>query len=96
MLYILLVAPPWMIGELTAVPCRVTGWRASGKPVFEVNSLAREVKGNTVPLPKALLKLILTMVVPRVLQRKVQAMLPVELGQYLSEANQGVHITGES
>ena len=75
---------------------RVTGWEVAGKPVFEINSLAREVKGNTVPLPKTLLKLILGIVLPRVLQRKVQALLPVELGQYLSDAPQGFHITGKS
>lgn len=78
------------------VGCRVTGWRASGRPVFEVNSLAREVKGNTLPLPRTLLKLVLSMVLPRVLQRKMQALLPPELGQYLAEAKRGVHVTGET
>lgn len=76
--------------------CRITGWKAAGRPVFEINSLAREVKGNTVPLPKTLLKLILGMVVPRVVQRKIQALLPPELGQYLSEAQQGIHLAGRN
>jgi len=75
--------------------CRVTGWRAAGRPVFDINNLAREVAGNTVPLPKTLLKLILTMVVPRVILQKVQALLPVELGDYLSRAQKGVHVTGD-
>lgn len=75
--------------------CRVTGWRSSGRPIFEVNSLARQLTGNTVPVPKTLLKFILGIVVPRVMSQKVQALLPVELGDYLSQAQQGVHITGK-
>lgn len=76
--------------------CRVIGWRSTGRPVFEINSMARELTGNTVPVPKALLKLILSIVVPRVMSQKVQALLPVELGDYLSQAQQGVHVTGTS
>lgn len=35
-------------------------------------------------------------VLPRVLQRKILAALPVELGQYLTDAKQGVHVAGMS
>lgn len=56
--------------------------------------MARQLTGNTVPVPKTLLKFILSIVVPRVVSQKVQALLPVELGEYLSQAQQGVHITG--
>ena len=56
--------------------------------------MARQLTGNTVPVPKTLLRFILSIVVPRVISQKVQALLPVELGDYLSQAQQGVHITG--
>lgn len=58
--------------------------------------MARQLTGNTVPVPKTLLKFILSIVVPRVVSQKVQALLPVELGEYLSQAQQGVHITGNA
>ena len=76
--------------------CRVLGWKSAGKPVFEINSLSREVTGNTVPLPKTLLKFILTLVMPRVIRQKIQEILPVELGNYLANASQGVHVSGEA
>lgn len=72
----------------------MTGWRSSGKPIFEINSMARQLTGNTVPVPKTLLKFILSLVVPRVISQKVQALLPTELGEYLSQAQYGCHITG--
>ena len=75
--------------------CRVQGWHTATKPVFEVLSLERKARGASVPLPKAIIKYILSAVLPRVLQRKLLGALPAELGQYLLEAGQGARIAGE-
>lgn len=59
-------------------------------------SLERKARGTSVPLPKAIIKYILSAVLPRVLQRKLLGALPAELGQYLLEAGQGARLTGEN
>jgi hypothetical protein len=71
-----------------------TGWRSAGKPRFEVRELGRTLRGSSIPLPKALLKLVLGATVPRLAHRALLAALPPELGSYLLEAGQGVHIAG--
>ena len=57
-------------------------------------SLERKARGASVPLPKTIIKYILTAVLPRVLQRKLLGALPAELGQYLLEAGQGARLAG--
>lgn len=74
--------------------CRIQGWHTATKPVFEVLSLERKARGASVPLPKAIIKYILSAVLPRVLQRKLMGALPAELGQYILEAGQGARLAG--
>ena len=64
------------------------------KPVFEVLSLERKALGASVPLPKTVIRYILSAVLPRVLQRKLLGLLPQELGQYLLDAGQGGRVAG--
>ena len=74
--------------------CSVQGWHTAVKPVFEVLSLERKASGASVPLPKTVIRYILSAVLPRVLQRKLMGLLPQELGQYLLDSGQGGRLAG--
>lgn len=76
-------------------PCSVQGWQATSKPAFEIHSLERSVKGNSVPMPKSVIRLILNSVLPRLLQRRLLRLLPQELGEYLLQAGKGFGLGGE-
>ena len=71
------------------------GWTVGGRPLWEVTHLRRAVTGNSVPLPRTLLKLVLSLVVPRLLIRLLLTMLPVELGTYILGADQTLYLAGE-
>jgi hypothetical protein len=47
-----------------------------------------------VPLPATLLRMILNATLPRLLHRSLLTALPPELGQYLLDAGQEVHVAG--
>ena len=66
------------------------------RPQWEVTHLRRAVTGNSVPLPRTLLRLVLALVVPRILTRLLLTMLPPELGTYLLGADQTVYLAGEA
>lgn len=75
--------------------CSVQGWHTAVKPIFEVVSLERKAVGASVPLPKTIIRYILSAVLPRVLQRKLLGLLPRELGQYLLDVGQGGRLAGD-
>lgn len=77
-----------------ALPCSVGGWAMGARPHWEVTHLRRAVAGNSVPLPRALLRLVLALVVPKLLTRLLLTMLPPELGSYLTSADQTVYLAG--
>ena len=78
-----------------ACPVRsVTGWQAGAKPQWDIIHLRRAVSGASIPMPRALLKLVLSLLVPRLLQRSILSALLPELGKYLVEADQAVHVAG--
>ena len=56
--------------------------------------LRRAVTGANIPMPRALLKLVLSLLVPRLLQRAILGSLLPELGKYLLEADQSIHLAG--
>ena len=74
--------------------CSVQGWHTAVKSVFEVVSLERKALGASVPLPKTVIRYILSAVLPRVLQRKLLGLLPQELGQYMLDAGQAGRLAG--
>ena len=81
--------------ELEAqLSCSVGGWTMGTRPTLEVTHLRRAATGNSVPLPRAVLRLVLSLVVPRLLTRLLLTMLPPELGTYLLNAEQTVYIAG--
>ncbi|KAK9816598.1 hypothetical protein WJX72_002556 [[Myrmecia] bisecta] len=80
---------------LTFTYTSVKGWQVPAKPTFEIAHLGRVVKGNSVPLPKTLLRAIVSALVPRILQRRILNLLPQELGQYLLDSGKGIQVGGE-
>jgi hypothetical protein len=78
--------------------CRYTrgeGWRALGAPAIEVHAVHRAVRGASVPVPRALLRLIVGSVLPPVFQRLLLGALPGELGEYLLAAGAGAAAGGD-
>jgi hypothetical protein len=69
---------------VAALPCcRLGGWQPVEKPVFDVQHLKTRLKGNNVPMPDALIKTILRIAIPGLIQRKLLGVVPRELGSYL-------------
>lgn len=64
---------------------RLGGWQPAEKPMFDVTHLHTRLKGNNVPMPDALIKTILRLAIPGLIQRKLLAVVPRELGSYLLE-----------
>lgn len=73
-----------------------TGWRSGGKPKFEIKELRRTLKKSSIPMPKALLRLVLNATLPRLLHRGLLTALPPELGHYLLDSAKDLHIAGEA
>jgi len=69
-------------------------WAPAGKCSIEVSKVTRSVRGASVPVPPALLKLIVGAVLPPVFQGLLLGALPAELGEYLLDAGVGVSLAG--
>ncbi|GAB4822561.1 hypothetical protein N2152v2_009607 [Parachlorella kessleri] len=74
---------------------KLGGWQPGEKPVFDVQHLKTRLKGSNVPMPDALIKTILRMAIPGLIQRKLLGAVPRELGSYLLAAGQGFHATAD-
>eukprot|EP00873_Tetraselmis_striata_P009576 jgi/Tetstr1/429840/TSEL_019707.t1 len=74
---------------------RLKGWQAAKAVEFEVLSLHSKVKGNSMPLPKTLIKTMLNLVLPKVVRRSILPAMPKELGEYLLESGGGLGVAGE-
>ena len=70
-------------------------WAPAGRCAIDVSKVARSVRGASVPVPPALLKLIVSAVLPPVFQRLLLGALPAELGEYLLDAGVGVRLAGD-
>jgi len=66
------------------------GWRAGtqrgDRPVFHVDKLKYTIKGNNVPMPQTLIKHILRIAIPGLIQRRLLNLFPKEFGEYLLTA----------
>lgn len=71
------------------------GWQAPDRLSFEILHLDRQVQGSSVPLPKTLVRTILNMVMPNVFTKLFLTMLPTELGKYVTQSGERIHISGE-
>lgn len=65
------------------------GWRQSDKPQFDVQHLTYKLKGNNVPMPSTLVKHLLRVFIPEIIQRRLLPLFPPELGDYLLGSQHG-------
>lgn len=69
------------------------GWRPGQKPQdrpkFHVEKLRYTIEGNNVPMPPTLIKHILRVAIPGLIQRRLLLLLPKELGEYVQTARRG-------
>ncbi|KAF5831416.1 hypothetical protein DUNSADRAFT_13151 [Dunaliella salina] len=71
------------------------GWK-EGRPVsLKVLQLEHKMRGNLMNLPQSAIKGLLHLFLPSYLGKAIVASLPPELGQYVVEANEDVHLSGE-
>lgn len=65
--------------------CRREGgaWRQGDKPQFDVQHLQYKLKGNNVPMPSTLVKHLLRIFIPEIIQRRLLPLLPKEFGDYM-------------
>ena len=75
------------------------GWRAGtrpgDRPVFHVDKLKYAIRGNNVPMPQTLIKHILRMAIPGLIQRRLLALLPKEFGEYLLNGKKGLDVVAD-
>jgi hypothetical protein len=74
------------------------GWKphSEQKPLFDVQKLAYKIRGNNVPMPQSLIRQILKVAIPGLIQRRLLADVMVkEFGDYLLHAEQGVDIKAD-
>jgi hypothetical protein len=70
----------------------IDGWRATHKLKLQIDSFS----GTTIPVPKTLLKYLLNMLLPAIIEARLLAVLPAEMGQYFIEkATPGVQTGGK-
>ena len=63
---------------------------------MDILQLEHSMSGTSVPVPRALLKYILNLVLPSLIQTRLRALLPVELGQYFLKASTpGIQLGGK-
>lgn len=57
------------VGFNPAYACRTgAGWRQADKPQFDVQHLTYKLKGNNVPMPSTLVKHLLRVFIPEIIQ----------------------------
>lgn len=75
------------------------GWRAGtqrgDRPVFHVDKLKYSIKGNNVPMPQTLIKHILRIAIPGLIQRRLLNLFPKEFGEYLLTAKKGLEAVAD-
>jgi hypothetical protein len=75
------------------------GWRPGtqrgDRPVFHVDKLKYTIKGNNVPMPQTLIKHILRIAIPGLIQRRLLNLFPKEFGEYLLTAKKGLEVVAD-
>lgn len=75
------------------------GWRPGtqpgDKPMFHVENLSYKISGNNVPMPPTLIKHILRVAIPGLIQRRILGIMPKELGDYLTTIHRGFSLTAD-
>lgn len=71
------------------------GWRPTHKLKLSITQLEHSISGTTVPVPKTLLKYLLNLLLPAVIEARLLAVLPAEVGQYfIGKDTPGVQLGG--
>jgi hypothetical protein len=70
-------------------------WRQGDKPQFDVQHLQYKLKGNNVPMPSTLVKHLLRIFIPEIIQRRLLPLLPKEFGDYMLTAQRGFEATAD-
>eukprot|EP00892_Ulva_mutabilis_P006932 jgi/Ulvmu1/4610/UM002_0339.1 len=97
--------PNFMVKELALLlECRMEaafewteldGWRPTHKLKLSITQLEHSISGTTVPVPKTLLKYMLNLLLPAVIEARLLAVLPAEVGQYfVGKDTPGVQVGG--
>ena len=81
-----------MSGYLGCRYVRGEGWRQMGRPTIDVHSVRRAVRGASVPVPRALLRLIVGAVLSPVFSRLLLGALPSEIGEYAADAGPAARV----
>jgi hypothetical protein len=72
------------------------GWQPARKLQLEIIQLEHSISGTSVPLPKTLLKYLLNMLLPNLIEARLAAVLAAELGQYfIDKATPGMQLGGK-
>ncbi|PSC68967.1 hypothetical protein C2E20_7463 [Micractinium conductrix] len=71
------------------------GWHEADKPQFDVQHLHTKLKGNNVPMPSTLVKHLLRMFIPELIQRRLLPLLPPEFGDYMLTTPRGFEATAD-
>jgi hypothetical protein len=74
------------------------GWQPTCKQALklEIVQLEHSISGTSVPVPKTLLKYVLNMLLPALLEARILAGLPAEVGQYFIEkGTPGLQVGGK-
>ncbi|KAI3429707.1 hypothetical protein D9Q98_005792 [Chlorella vulgaris] len=70
-------------------------WRQAEKPLFDVQHLTYKLRGNNVPMPSALVKHLLRVFIPEIIQRRLLPLFPREFGDYMLAAGRGFEATAD-
>jgi len=71
------------------------GWTSHNGLKLEIIQLKKTSVGNSIPLPAGLVKTLLNLILPKIVERALLSMLPKELGIYLIESEKGLIAAGE-
>lgn len=72
------------------------GWRPASKLRLEIIQLEHSISGTSVPVPKTLLKYLLNMLLPALIEARLLAVLPAEVGQYfVAQGTPGLQFGGK-
>jgi hypothetical protein len=72
------------------------GWQPASKLKLEIIQLEHSISGTSVPVPKTLIKYLLNMLLPTLIEARLLAVLPAEVGQYfIGTDTPGLQIGGK-
>lgn len=73
------------------------GWKPHSelKPLFDVQRLGYKIRGNNVPMPPSLIRQILRMAIPGLIQRRLLGVMLKEFGDYLVMAERAIDLQAD-